>query len=406
MEKISSETQEDQTPSEGCSTKASKSKTEPTALPAFKTDNRELLRTARKASQDGVSQATGYEFFVPFRRIVGSDNPRFVPRNLYALGYKLVDPSDEEHSLIHLATSANLEDARQCVTLFEEHENDPADYLEDDRDVPIGETASKSIVGLAEQFRKSGQLQAITVRPVGKGENRTLIFGQRRTAAAVYLHAKSRLEVEDGVEGAKIIPGVIRAVVRTVSSKEAYDMAVGENLHRQDFTPLEEAAIYVHDLAQINPETGKKYTLKQVAQKRGENQGRVRSYAALLQPRDETTQKGLTDEDRTALANKEITVTAAVRKALNEKHYSDGHRQGNRAKPIPLKAIHQLFDDTSESNEERRKAFAECMGVTLEVAVAQSEERISAIETKETNRRHRGVEEVVENAENDEFVEE
>ena len=351
-------------------------------MPTFKQDVREIYRAQQKAVAEHAAIATGYEYQVPLSNIVGTDNPRAVPRTLSQMGYKLVDVDDPDHSLLHLGISEDLDQVRQCVALFDEHENDP----DENEDEDFVEASARSIVTLAEQFRKVGLLQAIVVRPVGKTEKRSLIFGQRRLAAMIYLHAKSRLEIEDGVEDAKLIPATIRAVERKVTAEEAYHMAVSENIHRENFNPLEEGLVYKKYLEEINPVTKKKHTLKQVAQMMGVNIGRVRSYAALQNPRNEKTQKGLTDQDREDLAAGKITVTAAIRKSLNEQHYNDGRRQTNRARSLPLKEMQKLFDLSGENRQERRQAIADCMGIELEIAILESEIRIAEAEAKEAKK--------------------
>ncbi len=82
---------------------------------------------------------------------------------------------------------------------------------------------------LAESIAKSGVMQPIVVRPLGEGKNikYEIIAGERRWRAAK-------------LAGEITIP----AVVRDVSDQQALELALVENIQRQDLTPLEEARGY------------------------------------------------------------------------------------------------------------------------------------------------------------------
>jgi hypothetical protein len=135
-------------------------------------------------------------------------------------------------------------------------------------------------------------------------------------------------------------------------------------------------------LQQTNPDTGKSWTMKEAAEYLNVGYSTFRNREALWRPRDPNTGKGLTDNDRAKVAAGEMLLTAASRKALGEKHYSaTGEVSKTRKKPIPLSEIQKRFDETDESNTERRTAFAECMGLTLKQAVKESDARIAAAET-------------------------
>ena len=83
----------------------------------------------------------------------------------------------------------------------------------------------ESLAELADSVRQIGVLQPVLVRPVGKGFQ--LIAGERRWRAA------SRA-------GLSVIP----AIIRDTDDLGSIERALVENLHRQDLTPLEEAAAY------------------------------------------------------------------------------------------------------------------------------------------------------------------
>lgn len=84
----------------------------------------------------------------------------------------------------------------------------------------------ESLAELAASIREIGVLQPVLVRSTGEGAYE-LIAGERRWRAARRA-------------GLAVIP----AVVRTADNVASVEQALVENLHRQDLTPLEEAAAY------------------------------------------------------------------------------------------------------------------------------------------------------------------
>ena len=84
----------------------------------------------------------------------------------------------------------------------------------------------ESLVELAASIAAMGVLQPILVRQTGEGAYE-LIAGERRWRAAMRA-------------GSTTIP----AVVRTTNDLASMEQALVENLHREDLTPLEEAAAY------------------------------------------------------------------------------------------------------------------------------------------------------------------
>ena len=328
-----------------------------------------------------------------------SRNPRKEPIHLHRLGYELVNKKDKEHSLLHMALNEDIENARKVVKLFEEHENDPPGFNEEETDDELGNIQFKEDAGESRREQSiialSRSMRIMQLQPVVVSENAKILwFGQRRLAAIIYLHAKSRVEVHDKVKGAKLFPPVIQTVEANVTREQGFDMAVRENAERKDFTPLQWGVIFNEYTKIKNPKTKKVWTLKEIAGHLNKKYGIVRNRRALVLPRvddvrDEegnlvTPGKGLTDEDRAALESGQKTLTWATRRALGEQHYSTtGERQSSRKGTIPLKEIQKLFDETSEANTERRKAFAEVMGLTLAKAEKESEERIQKAESSE-----------------------
>ncbi len=85
----------------------------------------------------------------------------------------------------------------------------------------------ESLIELASSIAQIGVLQPILVRPIDGETSFELIAGERRWRAA-------------GRAGLATIP----AIVRTGDDLGSVEKALVENLHRQDLTPLEEAAAF------------------------------------------------------------------------------------------------------------------------------------------------------------------
>ena len=115
-----------------------------------------------------------------------------------------------------------------------------------------------SLAELSASISAIGVLQPILVRPDDNGRYQ-LIAGERRWRAA------SRA-------GLQMIPAIVR-VTDDVSSVE---QALVENLHRQDLTPLEEAAAYQQLLEDFN------MTHEQVASKVGKSRSAITNALRLL----------------------------------------------------------------------------------------------------------------------------
>ena len=115
-----------------------------------------------------------------------------------------------------------------------------------------------SLAELTASISAIGVLQPILVRPEGT-DRFQLIAGERRWRAA------SRA-------GLQLIPAIVR-VTDDVSSVE---QALVENLHRQDLTPLEEAAAYQQLLEDFN------MTHEQVASKVGKSRSAITNALRLL----------------------------------------------------------------------------------------------------------------------------
>ena len=146
-----------------------------------------------------------------------------------------------------------------------------------------------------------------------------------------------------------------------------------------EMTAIQEARLYEIIMLEINPATGKKWKLKEIARHFGKSYGHVRNRWALVMPfkPDDVDEEGniikkgqgLTDEERSALERGEKTLSESVRRAYRE---DTGGEADKSRSPVSFRELQTLFDNTAEDNVERRKAIAECMGLTLKQAIKRS----------------------------------
>lgn len=116
---------------------------------------------------------------------------------------------------------------------------------------------SSGLEELAASIRASGVIQPIIVRPSGSGYQ--LIAGERRWRAAR----------QAGLER-------IPAIVREASDAESLELALVENLLREDLNPMEESEAYRHLLTQFG------WTQEQLAQRIGRDRTSIANSLRLL----------------------------------------------------------------------------------------------------------------------------
>ena len=103
----------------------------------------------------------------------------------------------------------------------------PVSDISPNRHQPRVHFDEESLIELASSIAQIGVLQPVLVRPIEGATRFELIAGERRWRAA-------------GRAGLATIP----AIVRTGDDLGSVEKALVENLHRQDLTPLEEAAAF------------------------------------------------------------------------------------------------------------------------------------------------------------------
>jgi ParB family chromosome partitioning protein len=111
---------------------------------------------------------------------------------------------------------------------------------------------------LAASIKEHGVLQPILVRPLTGGRYQ-LVAGERRWRASM-------------LAGIETIP----ALIEEIDDETALEIAIIENLQREDLSPLEEASMY----QRMTQEHG--YSVRKLAQKLGKNKGYIENRLRLV----------------------------------------------------------------------------------------------------------------------------
>lgn len=112
---------------------------------------------------------------------------------------------------------------------------------------------------LAESIRKNGVVQPIIARPLGKKDHYEIIAGERRWRAAK-------------IVGLKSVP----VIIMELSDKSALEVALVENIQRQNLKPLEEAEGYKRLIAEFN------YKQEQLSEVIGKSRSQIANTLRLL----------------------------------------------------------------------------------------------------------------------------
>src|SRR3954469_11715906 len=162
------------------------------------------------------------------RKELDMSAPRGMGRGLAAILSVTGDPSEDDIELREIPVELIAPNPRQPRNHFDE----------------------ATLAGLAESVRHRGILQPVLVRPVAGGTYE-LVAGERRWRAA-------------GLAGLETIP----ALVRETDDAQALEVALIENMAREDLNPVEEAracAALVEDLGLTREEVGRRIGRSRVA---------------------------------------------------------------------------------------------------------------------------------------------
>lgn len=213
--------------------------------------------------------------------------------------------------------------------------------------------------------RRRNALQPINVRVFRSkvGDNYVphygVIAGERRLMAAAYNYAKHGDEP------------VIDAQVQEMTIRDAYDLAIEENLNRKNPTDLEYAKMFDSYKQEINPKTDKKFTLREIAEKLTLDYQFVRGRHGL---------NYLSDLEKRNLEAGKYGLTRAIAKGLANKRGKDNkeieEKKANRRRVLTLKETEALFDNNRNNSEFYLHALADVMQITIAKAIKESDARL------------------------------
>jgi ParB family chromosome partitioning protein len=139
----------------------------------------------------------------------------------------------------------------------------PLDRIESNPDQPRVTFVQETIDELAASIREHGVLQPILVRPLRPGTFQ-LVAGERRWRASRQA-------------GLDTIP----ALVEELDDETAMEIAIIENLQREDLSPLDEAAMYDRMIREHG------YSIRKLAEKLGKDKGSLENRLRLADAPDE-----------------------------------------------------------------------------------------------------------------------
>ncbi|QFZ55269.1 ParB/RepB/Spo0J family partition protein [Oceanihabitans sp. IOP_32] len=163
--------------------------------------------------------------------------------------------------------SANDKNADQVIGNIVELD---LDFIEVNPFQPRTNFSEESLLELASSIKELGIIQPITVRKIGLNEYQ-LVSGERRFRASKLIGLES-----------------IPAYVRIANDQESLEMALVENIQRQDLDPIEIALSYQRLIDEI------KLTQEQMSERVGKKRSTITNYLRLLKL-DPIIQTGMRD---------------------------------------------------------------------------------------------------------------
>jgi ParB family chromosome partitioning protein len=174
----------------------------------------------------------------------------------------------------------------------------PIEFLRPNPRNPRREFSGAQLDELASSIKERGIIQPIAVRPVrGAGDNYEIIAGERRWQAA------QRAGLHD-----------VPVVVLDVSDVEALELAIVENVQREDLNPLEEAAGYQSLIDEF------KYHQDEIAKVVGKSRSHVANMLRLLK------------------------LPEFVKSAIRSGQFSAGHARALIGHPEPERIARQIIE--------------------------------------------------------------
>lgn len=144
---------------------------------------------------------------------------------------------------------------------------------------------------LSDSIRKNGIMQPILVRKRGAGEPYEIIAGERRWRAAK-------------LAGLNEVP----VIIKEIDDQQALELALIENIQRQDLTPLEEASGYQRLIDEFS------YTQEELASTVGKSRSHVANLLRLLSLPEKI--KSYLDDDKLTMGHARALLNAKDAEAL------------------------------------------------------------------------------------------
>lgn len=179
-----------------------------------------------------------------------------------------------------------------------------------------------SLKELSDSISSQGVLQPIGLRPIADTDRYEIIFGERRYRASV-------------MAGLETIPAVIYAV----NDEEAVEIAITENLQREDVSPIEEANAY-----QSLIDSGR-YDVQSLAVQFGKSEAYIRTRLKFTTLIPEIAQLLEADAITMSVASEICRYGADIQKDVYEKHLCEnsyGSWRGLKASEV-ARRIEQNF---------------------------------------------------------------
>lgn len=221
----------------------------------------------------------------------------------------------------------------------------PLDDVLPNRFQPRIKFNEESINELAESIKEHGVIQPIVVRPVG--DRYEIIAGERRYKATT-------------LAGLPTIP----AIITDLNDKDSAEVALIENVQRQDLTPIEEAISYkkILDMGYLTQEN--------LAEKLGKNQSTVANKLRLL---------NLDEEVQEALLNEKISERHA-RSLLKLSNYEDQVKLLNRIinERLTVRKTDEEINKMLNNQEETKENNIEVLDIDAPIIIPEEEVEITS----------------------------
>ena len=183
---------------------------------------------------------------------------------------------------------------------------------------------------LTASIREHGVLQPILVRPLERGRYE-IVAGERRWRAVTALAL-----------------ALIPAIIEEMSDEQAIEIAVIENLQRENLSPLDEAAIF----ARMTSELG--YSIRKLAERLGKDKGYVENRLRLIDAPADVRALVAARTDTISHAYELMKLDDAARRSELAKQVATGELSLARLKAIVRSE--SLLDEPRSRTSERERA--------------------------------------------------